>query len=298
MVQISVHGDVAELSRTSKEVAEGEGSRVSATLMLHCMGTLLRTLGFPVRETADPEADGDARKDSAAASAAPTAPAEAEEDETGASEEEEERLGVICQKLERLDANLPEFEPASSLRSTLRPYQKQSLGWMREKELLLSESAKNASELHPLWRAFAFCDGTPFYFNTGTGALSVVFPAAARQCRGGILADAMGLGKTVQALALITTLLPDESFFTAADDEDTLDPEDGDAEEEPPAASRGMMAQFVQLPAPVPKRSGATLIVCPMSLLSQWRDEVLKHTNFPPDQVCATKKKLKTNTKK
>ena len=32
-------------------------------------------------------------------------------------------------------------------------------------------------------------------------------------------------------------------------------------------------------------RSGATLIVCPMSLLAQWRDEVLKHTTVAPDEV-------------
>ena len=192
---------------------------------------------------------------------------------------------------------------------SLRPYQRQALSWMRQREEepssryhvqneleLLSELIKSkkkqqrivnvevevscedsgpirVSELgarksktlngdlnpinHPLWdrRYLAIGDSVAicFYVNELIGAASAEPPAPPRQCVGGMLCDAMGLGKTIQVAALI--------LASKEEQED-----------------QGEVCIINPKKAILPFRT--TLVVAPMSLLYQWEDEIKTKTNL------------------
>lgn len=174
--------------------------------------------------------------------------------------------------------NLPETTapPDENCKLELRPYQKQGLSWMlvREKEMdtlerlsvsngeVLSTQKKQAIRdqdegvVNPLWSVFKWPkdplhdeeqnEEEFFYGNMYNGELSREKPMVKSFLRGGILADEMGLGKTISTLSLIHSV--------------PFDPE---------------------VPPIEPPRyaSKSTLIVLPMSLLSQWKLEFDRSNN-------------------
>lgn len=89
------------------------------------------------------------------------------------------------------------MDPPPEMLAKLRPYQKQALWWMSNLES--GDGLEDAEKtLHPCWEAFRLADRqTEFYHNVFSGDVTLDFPSALTMARGGILADAMGLGKTV-----------------------------------------------------------------------------------------------------
>lgn len=115
-----------------------------------------------------------------------------------------------------------------------------------------------------------------FYFNPYTGDLSLRFQAASRGSRGGILADEMGLGKTIQIAALIHANRPDEegaSSQKSSDTEEDVKPSRSELQKGSGKLGFGSKKK-ARRGAPVPNQ--ATLVVAPMSLIAQWRDELVR----------------------
>jgi DNA repair protein RAD5 len=107
-------------------------------------------------------------------------------------------------------------------------------------------------------------DEKPFYFNAYSGELSLDFPKSERKCKGGILADEMGMGKTIMISALIHTLHepepPEEKFLLSSKIRQVkLDNAFRTVSRKEHHSQKG---------------PSATLIVAPTSLLSQWSEEL------------------------
>ena len=85
---------------------------------------------------------------------------------------------------------------------SLRNYQAHAVRWMisREREITGDEIV---ASLHPAWEELVCSDGEKVYFSTYTGGLSKTKPLASPSPKGGILAEEMGLGKTVEVLACV-----------------------------------------------------------------------------------------------
>ncbi|KAK7393670.1 hypothetical protein VNO78_22233 [Psophocarpus tetragonolobus] len=161
---------------------------------------------------------------------------------------------------------LKEMEAPKELTCKLKSYQKQALYWMTEIEKGMdSESAER--NLHPCWSAYTICKGRTIYVNIFTGEASKKFPQATQMARGGILADAMGLGKTVMTIALILS-------NPGRGNSESMDVENGD---DNVITSKRKNVNTSN------KFEGGTLIVCPMALLGQWKDELETHSE--PDSI-------------
>ncbi|KAF9549586.1 DNA helicase rad5 [Mortierella hygrophila] len=187
---------------------------------------------------------------------------EDEEEKEREPEVSDKELDVLYEKAQQHGREFAPMDPPPTMTYTLKQYQRHALAWMYHKEC--SMMTEGHQTLHPLWEAYEFKqeDGQDlksdeprrYYFNPYSSEMSLEFPTSDQLCRGGILADEMGLGKTIEILSLVHS--------------NKMDKAELDAPEE--AFSRLTTSSS----APTPRRSSpTTLIVCPMSLISQWRDE-------------------------
>ncbi|KIL91220.1 hypothetical protein FAVG1_05919 [Fusarium avenaceum] len=160
----------------------------------------------------------------------------------------------------RKSDQVPETIQIDALDSTLYPYQKRSLQWLLQREgVQWSEvdhdvvpyEANNDESVYD-FKKLLDLDGKEYYlsevFHTVTRDVKL-FRQAETSIKGGILAEEMGLGKTLEILGLI--LLHQRSR---------------------PLTQNKLEAQAKLTP------TGATLIVTPPSLRDQWVSEIARHT--------------------
>ncbi|RVD86475.1 uncharacterized protein DFL_004749 [Arthrobotrys flagrans] len=191
-----------------------------------------------------------------------------DEDEPQEGKElEQDQLDQLYKKAQTFDFNSPEAEPAETFTMNLRRYQKQALHWMLNKERDKKNEGQEES-MHPLWEEYTWPvkdendkelpiveNQEKFYVNPYSGDLSLKFPVQEQNCLGGILADEMGLGKTIEMLSLIHSNRNEPEAVSGTDSK-------------PFNLPRLPKSSDVIEPAPY-----TTLVVAPMSLLSQWASE-------------------------
>uniref|UniRef100_A0AAV1TG89 RanBP-type and C3HC4-type zinc finger-containing protein 1 n=1 Tax=Peronospora matthiolae TaxID=2874970 RepID=A0AAV1TG89_9STRA len=138
----------------------------------------------------------------------------------------------------------------------LRDHQKQALRWMLWREDQLREGACEQQIDDLMWKERRFRSQSTYFVNPFEKSASLTRPRPPAPCLGGILADDMGMGKTMMMLSLIA-YQKHVGGKTLSDDD------------LPSERSR--------------KATGGTLVVCPLSLLHQWKNEALER--FRPDTL-------------
>ncbi|ORY34105.1 SNF2 family N-terminal domain-domain-containing protein [Naematelia encephala] len=219
---------------------------------------------------------------------------EAEDEDSGdeaekLNDDQLNELDNIYRKAQQGDNRLEETNPPNTFLYTLRPYQKQALTWMNARET--GDTSVRDQSLHPLWEEYAFRkehnEGQPieveddddiidpsrkFYWNPYSGELSLTFPTSNTRSKGGILADAMGMGKTCMMASLMHLNREGEA------DGASSPPDTEPVSKRPKFVQVTLSNQWRAVPtAPKPVSAPrATLVVCPVSLASQWHEELSK----------------------
>ncbi|RHN75397.1 putative DNA helicase chromatin remodeling SNF2 family [Medicago truncatula] len=204
------------------------------------------------------------------------------EDEDSVSEFDLDNIVGVASSSE-----LEEMDPPGNLLCELRPYQKQALHWMVQMEKGRARD-ETATTLHPCWEAYRLADKRELvvYLNAFSGEATTEFPSTLQMARGGILADAMGLGKTIMTISLLVAHSGKggslgsqpiaQSFIEGGEvsDTDTI-----------PNLSKvpKKTTKFTGFDKSTKKNtsltSGGNLIICPMTLLGQWKAEIETHVH-------------------
>jgi E3 ubiquitin-protein ligase SHPRH len=150
------------------------------------------------------------------------------------------------------DSSADSFE-VEGLESHLFPYQKRTVQWMLNREGAIAEKTSSRDSESEV-SSFGFfkttsLDGQCIYVNHWLGIVTTnqsIINGPETKVSGGILAEEMGLGKTVEIISL---LIKNKRYL--ADNEDKI--------------QSGL------------HRSGATLIIAPDSIISQWEAEINMH---------------------
>ena len=146
--------------------------------------------------------------------------------------------------------NLPEMEPDPRIRTPLLSHQKQGLYFMSKKEK--PRVYGNKEDKNSLWRIQTRSNGQQVYVNVITGKEERSRPP---EVLGGILADMMGLGKTLSILSLVVGSLEEAQEW---------------AKQKPPQSQNN--------PEHTPIRNAkTTLLVSPLSTVANWEEQISTH---------------------
>ncbi|KAJ5209560.1 hypothetical protein N7449_003939 [Penicillium cf. viridicatum] len=163
----------------------------------------------------------------------------------------EEANDAVMKMFDQLaNANIPTMEPSHHITTPMLHHQKQALWFMTEKEKPRKYGRKEEDN-NSLWRMERAPNGKTQYREIITGMISEQKP---EEALGGLLADMMGLGKTLSILSLIT------SSLTLAEDWTEMAPD--------PVLVRRV---------PGIRNTRTTLLVVPLSAVSNWTTQITDH---------------------
>lgn len=145
---------------------------------------------------------------------------------------------------------LPLTEPPTTIITPLLEHQKQALTFMCNHEKPRT-FGKDEAENSSLWRLALSPKGDTWYKEVITGTTTHTEP---KEVYGGLLADVMGLGKTIEALALIATTVEEADSF-----------------------GREKLIRNSEEDAIFLRHTKATLLVSPLSAVKNWEDQMTEH---------------------
>ncbi|KAK0643518.1 DNA repair and recombination protein RAD5C [Cercophora newfieldiana] len=174
-------------------------------------------------------------------------------------------LGVFDSLLKSDD--LPELDPSPVITTPLLKHQRQALYFMTSRE---RDSVPVADDtvVRSTWRCKKDRLGGTVYHNLVTNQIQRERPPEAL---GGILADMMGLGKTLSVLSLVVSTLKEASEWAK------LEPVQPKAPEKKPTnAFHPPKPQALDL-TPVSLNGKSTLLICPLSTVTNWEEQLKQH---------------------
>lgn len=159
--------------------------------------------------------------------------------------------------------DLPELGAPSTITTPLLKHQKQGLYFMSTKEATATTEERTKGSFY---QVRVGNNGQKLFYNVITGHTERQLP---RQSRGGILADMMGLGKTLSILSLICSTKNEARAWA---DQETIQP-DAPPQKQTAAAAAGNALGLSR----VDTNAKTTLLVCPLSTATNWEEQIKQH---------------------
>jgi SNF2 family DNA or RNA helicase len=173
--------------------------------------------------------------------------------EVRTTEEVTDSVMKMFDKLVSMD--IPKLEPPATVVTPLLDHQKQALWFMKEKEAPRKYGDKEEDH-NSLWRKI-IQNGRTKYQDIISGVICDEEPA---QTYGGLLADVMGLGKTLSILSLVLSTLDDATDW-----------------------ARKMPDRHLVRSIPGVRNTRTTLLVVPLSTIANWVSQINEH--IKPDSL-------------